>query len=177
VLLYGARHPGHAAGLIVQSGFARFDIPRLVEGFRRVAGDDVADMAGRDFRGEPVTDEESSRVGAAFGPHVPDGDERGRALKNLDLGPPGMELVRRTEIVEQLRRIEAPTLVCVGERDPVTPVAAAREIVDAMRSGVARLEVIPGAGHWAWKDAPDRFWPMITEFLASVQRPGHPTDR
>jgi 3-oxoadipate enol-lactonase len=88
-----------------------------------------------------------------------------------------MELVRRTEIVEQLRRIEAPTLVCVGERDPVTPVAAAREIVDAMRSGVARLEVIPGAGHWAWKDAPDRFWPMITEFLASVQRPGHPTDR
>ena len=39
VLLYGARHPGHAAGLVVQSGFARFPIPRLVEGFRRVAGD------------------------------------------------------------------------------------------------------------------------------------------
>jgi DNA-binding NarL/FixJ family response regulator len=39
VLLYSARHPGHAAGLVVQSGFARFPIPRLVEGFRRVAGD------------------------------------------------------------------------------------------------------------------------------------------
>lgn len=39
VLLYGARHPGHAAGLVVQSGFARWDTPRLVEGFRRVAGD------------------------------------------------------------------------------------------------------------------------------------------
>jgi proline iminopeptidase len=177
VLLYGARHPGHAAGLIVQSGFARFDIPRLVEGFRRVAGDDVADMAGRDFRGEPVAEEESSRVNAAFGPHVPDEDERGRALKNPDLAAPGMELLRRTEIVEQLRRIESPTLVCVGELDPVTPVAAAREIVDAMPSGVARLEVIPGGGHWAWKDAPDRFWPMITGFLASVQPSGHPADR
>jgi pimeloyl-ACP methyl ester carboxylesterase len=33
VLLYGVRHPGHAAGLIVQSAFARFDIPRLIEGF------------------------------------------------------------------------------------------------------------------------------------------------
>ena len=47
VLLYGARHPGHAAGLIVQSGFARWDPARLAEGFRRVAGDDVAAIAGR----------------------------------------------------------------------------------------------------------------------------------
>jgi pimeloyl-ACP methyl ester carboxylesterase len=47
VLLYGARHPGHAAGLIVQSGFARWDPARMVEGFRRVAGDEVAEIAGR----------------------------------------------------------------------------------------------------------------------------------
>ena len=31
VLLYGARHPGHAAGLIIASGFARWDPPRMVE--------------------------------------------------------------------------------------------------------------------------------------------------
>ena len=47
VLLYGARHPRHAAGLIVQSGFARWDPARLAEGFRCVAGDDVAAIAGR----------------------------------------------------------------------------------------------------------------------------------
>ena len=35
-----ARHPGHAAGLIAHGSFARPDIPRLVEGFRRGAGDD-----------------------------------------------------------------------------------------------------------------------------------------
>ena len=28
VLLYGARHPGHAAGLIVQSAFARWEAAR-----------------------------------------------------------------------------------------------------------------------------------------------------
>jgi pimeloyl-ACP methyl ester carboxylesterase len=168
VLLYGARHPGHAAALIVQSGFARFDIPRLVEGFRRVAGDEVAEIAGRDFGGEPVTDEESSQVDAAFGPGVPDSDQRARAARNLDLGPIGMELVRRTDIVDQLHRITCPTLVAVGELDPVTPVAAAREIADALPEGIAQLEVIPGAGHWAWMDAPDRFWPMITRFVASL---------
>ena len=44
VLLYGARHPGHAAGLVVQSGFARLDVPRLVEDFRRLAGDEIAEL-------------------------------------------------------------------------------------------------------------------------------------
>lgn len=170
VLLYGARHPGHAAGLIVQSGFARFDIPRLIEGFRRVAGDEVADIAGRSFGGDPVTEEESARVFAAFGPRVPDEDQRARPRTNLELNSYGIELVRRTDIVDQLRRVESPTLVSVGELDPVTPVAAAQEIVDALPEGIAQLEVIHGAGHWAWKDAPDRFWPIIVEFIDSTTR-------
>jgi proline iminopeptidase len=168
VLLYGARHRGHAAGLMVQSGFARFDIPRLVEGFRRVVGDDVAEIARRSFDGEPVSDEESGRVSAAFGPHVPDEAQRARPRKNLELNEYGMELVRRTNLVDQLSRIEAPTLVSVGELDPVTPVGAAEEIVDALPDGIAQLEVIEGAGHWAWKDAPDRFWAMIIEFIQST---------
>jgi proline iminopeptidase len=164
VLLYGARHPGHAAGLIVQSGFARFDVPRLVEGFRRVAGDEVAEIAGRSFTGLDVPDEDWDRVAAAFGPHVPDDEQRARSRTNLDLNPPGMELIRRTDIVEQLVRINVPTLVAVGELDPVTPVGAAEEIVAGIPEGIAQLRVIPGAGHWAWKDAPEALWEMIIEF-------------
>jgi pimeloyl-ACP methyl ester carboxylesterase len=56
-------------------------------------------------------------------------------------------------------RFDCPTLVGVEELDPVTPVAAAREIVDALPRGSARLEVTEGAGHFTWKDAPDRYWP------------------
>jgi proline iminopeptidase len=168
VLLYGARHPGHAIGLVVQSGFARFDIPRLVEGFRRVAGDEVAEIAGRSFRGEEVADEEWARVSAAFGPHVPDKEQGARPRKNLELNSPGMDIVRRTDIVDQLTAITSPTLVAVGELDPVTPVGAAEEIVDRLSDEVARLEVIAGAGHWAWKDAPDRFWSMMVEFIDST---------
>lgn len=178
VLLYGARHPGHAAGIVVQSGFARFDIPRLVDGFRRIAGNAVAEIAGRDFSGEPVTDEESASVAAAFGPHVPGQDQGARPRKNPELGAPGMELVRRLDILDQLGRVTSPTLVCVGELDPVTPVGAAEEIVHALPDGIAQLEVIQGAGHWAWKDAPDRFWPIISAFIngttRSVGRPNQP---
>ncbi|HET8873246.1 MAG TPA: alpha/beta hydrolase [Gaiellaceae bacterium] len=168
VLLYGARHPGHAAGLVVHSGFARFDIPRLVEGFRRVAGDEVAEIAGRSFRGEEVADGEWARVSVAFGPHVPDKEQGARPRKNLELNSPGMEVVRRTDIVDQLNAITSPTLVAVGELDPVTPVGAAEEIVDALPDGIAQLEVIDGAGHWSWKDAPDRFWSVMVEFIEST---------
>jgi proline iminopeptidase len=167
VLLYGARHPGHAAGLIVQAGFARFDVPRLVEGFRRVAGDEVAELAGRSFRGEEVPEEEGPRIGAAFGPRVPDDDQRARPRKNLELNAPGMDVVRSTDIRDQLGAVTSPTLVVVGELDPVTPVGAAEEIVAALPEGVGQLEIVGAAGHWAWKDAPERYWPTIVEFIES----------
>jgi pimeloyl-ACP methyl ester carboxylesterase len=170
VLLYGARHPGHAAGLIVQSGFARWDPLRLVDGFRRVAGDDVAEIAARSFGGEPVTEAESARVSAAFGPHVPDEAQSARPRKNPELNPPGMELIRRLDILDQLSRVDSPTLVSVGELDPVTPVAAAEEVAEALPEDIAQLRVIEGAGHWAWKDAPDRYWPMIVEFIQTTIR-------
>jgi pimeloyl-ACP methyl ester carboxylesterase len=169
-LLYGARHPGHASGLIVQSGFARWDLPRLVEGFRRVAGDEVADIAGRSYRGETVPDEEWARVFAAFGSRVPDEEQRARTPKNLELNAHGIEVIRRLDIVDQIGCVDCPTLVSVGELDPVTPVAAAEEIVGALPEGIAQLDVIAGAGHFTWLDAPDRFWAMIIEFINSTIR-------
>ena len=168
VLLYGARHPGHAAGLVVQSGFARWDTPRMVEGFRRVAGDEVAEIAGRSYAGEPVPDEEWARVFAAFGPHLPDEERKAHTPQNLELNSRGMELVRQLDIVDQLGHVDSPTLVSVGELDPVTPIAAAEEIVGALPEGIAQLEIIDGAGHFTWMDAPDRYWPMIIEFIDST---------
>ena len=168
VLLYGARHPGHAAGLVVQSGFARWDTPRMVEGFRSVAGDEVAEIARRSYAGEDVPDSEWSRVFSAFGPHLPDEERKAHTPQNLELNTRGMELIRRLDIVDQLSRVDSPTLVSVGELDPVTPVAAAVEVVGALPHGIAQLEVIDGAGHFAWMDAPERWWPMIIDFVAST---------
>ena len=165
VLLYGVRHPGHAAGLIVQSGFARWDAPRMVDAFRRVAGDDVAELAGRSYAGEEVSDEDWARVFAAFGPHRPKKAREANTPKNLELNEVGMDVVRRTDILGQLGRVDSPTLVVVGELDPVTPVAAAEEIVEALPEGIGQLVIIDGAGHFTWLDAPDRFWPLIIDFI------------
>jgi proline iminopeptidase len=165
VLLYGARHPAHAAGLIVQSGFARWDLARVVEGFRRAAGDQVAEIAGRGFGGEPTTEEEDDRVFAAFGPRIPDEAQLARRCQNPELNPYGMKLIGELDILDQLGGIDCPTLVSVGELDPVTPVPAAEETVAALPAGRGQLEVLAGAGHFPWLDVPDRYWPAIIGFI------------
>ncbi len=166
-MLYGARHPGHASALILQSTHARFDLERMVEGFRRFGGDEVAELARRDYGGDEVSDAEWARVFAAFGPRVPDQEQLARRINNAEVGTHGMELMRRFDVVDQLSRIDCPTLVCVGELDAVTPVDASREIVDALAPGVGRLEVIEGAGHFPWKDVPDRYFALIAEFVGT----------
>jgi pimeloyl-ACP methyl ester carboxylesterase len=167
-MLYGARHPGHAGGLILQSTMARFDLDRLVEGFRRNAGDEVAELARRSYDDEDVTDEEWDRVFAGFGPNVPDGDTEARGVKNRELNHPGMELLRRFDAIDELGRITSPTLVSVGELDGVTPVGASQEIVDAMPPGIARIGVIEGAGHFPWLDVPDRYFSLLSAFVTTA---------
>ena len=168
VLLYAARHPGHAGGLIVQSGFARWDAARMVAGFRRVAGDEVAEIARRSYAGDPVPDQDWARVFAAFGPHLPDRERLAAVPQNHALNEHGMALMRRLDITDQLNRVETPTLVSVGELDPVTPVPAAEEIVDVLPDGVGELAIVEGAGHFPWLDEPDRYWPAIINFTRAA---------
>jgi proline iminopeptidase len=165
-LLYGARHPGHAGGLILQSTVARFDLDRLTDGVRRVAGDEVAAVARRDYGGEDVSAEEFAPVWLAFGPHVPDAAALRRIVRNPDVNPRGLSLLRTFDASAQLARITSPTLVCVGELDPVTPVPASEEIVAGLRHASSRLEVLAGAGHFPWLDVPDRYRSIIAQFIA-----------
>ena len=172
-MLYGARHPGHAGGLILQSTMARFDLDRLVEGVRRVAGDEVAELARRDYGGDPVSDAEWERVFAAFGPVVPGKDELARRIRNPAVAERGMDLMRGLDVVDQLHRIELPTLIAVGALDAVTDLEAAREIASGLAPGIGRLEVIPGAGHFPWLDAPETYWPLIEAFVTDVDARTH----
>ena len=60
------------------------------------------------------------------------------------------------------------TRVCIGALDPVTPVDAAREVAEALPEGIVTLEVIANSGHFPWKDARDRYWPIVTDFVAAA---------
>jgi len=166
-LVYGARHPGHASALVIQSGMARMDVDELVETFRLLAGDEAADIVRRVYGGdsESVTPEEWGPVWRLFGPWVPV-EERRRTVVNEALNAPGLRLMQTFDVRGQLSAIDSPTLVCAGELDPITGPAAAREIADALPG--ARLEVLAGAGHFPWMDVPETYWPLINGFVASV---------
>lgn len=168
-LVYAARHPAHPRALVLQSGCARFDLGRVVEEFRRRGGDEVAASVARAYGGEGSgTPEEWAARWRLFGPWVPGEEEFARVVAHQALNAHGLELLREFDVVEQLGGIACPTLVCVGELDPITPVAAARELVDALPGGIARLEILEGAGHFTWRDAPDRYWPLLTEFVTAA---------
>ena len=94
-----------------------------------------------------------------------------RRVGHPELGPYGMERVRAVDLLDGLGGVETATLVVVGTEDPVTPVAAAEEIVHAMPRGRARLEVLPEAGHFPWLDQPDRLRAVLSDFVAGVAAP------
>jgi pimeloyl-ACP methyl ester carboxylesterase len=173
-LVYAVRHPGHAGALVLQSTTGRFDVPRLVEEFRRRGGDEVASIVERVYGGDsrPVSPEEWAPCWKLFGPWVLGDEERARTVVNRELNALGLGLLRGFDVLDRVGGVDCPTLVCAGELDPVTPPAAARELVDALPGGVARLEVVEGAGHFTWKDSPDRYWPVLVDFVTGAGRPG-----
>jgi len=177
-MLYAARHPDHPGALVLDSTTARFDVERMVATFRRLGGDAMAETIARVYLGDStqVTPEEWAPCWAKFGHWVPGATEKARIPFNAALNPPGLKLLARFNALDQLRLIECPTLVCVGVLDPGTPVASAREIMDGLSRGNARLEIIEDAGHFPWRDNPDRYWPAVSEFVATSVRGELQTD-
>jgi len=101
---------------------------------------------------------------------VPGDQERERTVVNAALNPPGLALLREFDVLAEVHTIDSPTLVCGGELDPMAPPELLRELYEALPSAYARLEVIEGAGHFTWRDAPDRYWPVLEEFVSTVSR-------
>jgi pimeloyl-ACP methyl ester carboxylesterase len=67
--------------------------------------------------------------------------------------------------LEELRRLAVPTLMIWGDRDPVVPLARAREV--AAEIPHARLEVLP-AGHVPQLGHPDRVAALLEEFATTA---------
>jgi len=166
-MVYAVRHPGHARGLVLQSTFARFDLDRIEEEFTRRGGEEAGRVARLVYAGEgaSVADEEWDRTWRLIGRWVPGEDELARTIVNREVNRTGGDAMRRFDVVGELGVVDCPVLVCVGELDAITPVSAAREIHAALPAGNARLEIVEDAGHFTWRDAPDRYWPLLEEFV------------
>jgi pimeloyl-ACP methyl ester carboxylesterase len=78
-----------------------------------------------------------------------------------------LALAGRTDTTASLPNIACPTLVLVGEKDTVTPVAAAQHLKDSIPG--SQMAVIPGAGHVSNMENPAEFNKHLTQFIAGIK--------
>ncbi|MFE7710412.1 alpha/beta fold hydrolase [Streptomyces sp. NPDC057486] len=81
----------------------------------------------------------------------------------------GMGRSAPTDAGAQLGKVRCPVLVVMGTLDPdwADPHAEGSAIVDALPSGLGRLEMIEGAGHYPHDQFPDQVVSLMLAFLRS----------
>jgi proline iminopeptidase len=167
-MAYAARHPGDVAALVLQSTRPRLDLDGLVEAFRRVGGDEAAEVARRFWSGDPDALAAYASVCAPlYGPSTVDPDEIARMMVNIELLSDPGRVVRDVDLRSELASVCCPTLVVAGDLDPWGSVDAAAEIVAGLPSECVRYEVFPGAGHHIHHDDPERWFAMVREFVTT----------
>jgi len=74
------------------------------------------------------------------------------------------------DAIERLKGLRIPTLVVCGENDRFMPTPHARALAAAIPR--SRLRCIPGVGHLAYLESPDRFAAEVLGFLAARPQGG-----
>jgi proline iminopeptidase len=127
---------------------------------------EVAQLMAR----EPASDAEFIEIWTALAPHYMRTADPASLLDELD-----PELVRADSSArvfaalsgwsstDRLRTISCPTLVLAGQYDVFCSVPQLERI--ARRISGAELVVFTGSGHFMWLEEPDRFFPLVIEWL------------
>ena len=145
-------HPDRIAGLVLIGSTSECR-EKVAEWYERIAVAGESQGLGG-LRREIYGDSSSKEiVGDAQGiSHVT------RMLKSLHSDP----------LTPKLAALACPTLLLVGEKDPMGP-KASQIIHDAMPEGTAQLRTLPGLGHWLHVEAPDEVLSALDEWLTDTK--------
>jgi pimeloyl-ACP methyl ester carboxylesterase len=170
---YATRHPEHPAAIGLMVTAAReAPVEEIVEGFRRLGGDKVAELVRTDL--EHSTPETSARFVREALPLM---SQHPDALAVIErdvrraVRKPEVEIhfsngeVKSMDFRADLGRVTCPTLVVSGELDPVCPPTCFQEIVASLPAGLAEAYLIPGAGHLVTLDAQQECEQILRDFV------------
>jgi proline iminopeptidase len=65
----------------------------------------------------------------------------------------------------ELAKIECPTLVVTGDKDPITPIGDAQEIFDHLPEHRRHLEIVSEAGHSVERAQPEAYAKLVRDFI------------
>jgi pimeloyl-ACP methyl ester carboxylesterase len=168
---FAITYPDAYSALILSATAARFNLPEVVETFRRLGGDDLATIAQgfytaadpvmRDrflVEGFPFYTVKRQEIGA-LSPFKPD---------VLDYFFSDAGEARSFDFRAELARVTAPTLVLGGDTDPVISAAAVRELAASFAPGVARMVIFDECGHGPARDQPEAALAVLRDFISEV---------
>lgn len=173
-LSYATRHPNHAAALVLISTAAKFDFSAIYQAFERRGGKEVRDIAeaywtrptdeGRElYKKRCVPFYSYENVGS------PDWLPRvlWRNETALWFNGPNNEH-GQFDYRDDLSKIECPTLVMVGEEDPITPSEFSDTIVENLHRDRAIYVKFKNCGHGVVGDRPSEALKTLRDFIESV---------
>jgi proline iminopeptidase len=167
---YLARHPAHAAKVVLSSTSHHMGLERKLAMFERLGGPAARDAA-RAFWQAP-----GPATWAAYNEHCRDlynptpgnADARQRTVFNEDILFTSASGEQQTmQLLPGLASVQCPVLVMAGELDPVTPLADAQDIAAAIPAPWGRLVTYPNAGHGAWRDDPVAAMATLRDFITA----------
>jgi len=169
---YLARHPQHAARVILSSTSHHMGLPRKLAMFERLGGE-AARAAAEAFWTAPgeATWARYQELCTPLYNTKPAADPlaRGRTLFNTEILFTSAGGEQRTmNLLPGLANVCCPVLVLAGDTDPVTPLEDAQDIAAAIPAPWGRLVTIEGAGHGTWRDQPEAALRVIREFVAAA---------
>ncbi len=172
-MAFATRHPEKVGKLVLSSTAARMRLEDTYAMMAKLGGAEAADIARR-FWNDPTPRGANEYMAKCLPLYNPTGDDaaaavRARAIMRLEVMFSFIQDQQRTmNFLPALSRITSPTLVLVGGLDPITPVACAQEIADALPAGLGRMEIFEKAGHGVHRDEPERAEAVLRAFLSEA---------
>jgi pimeloyl-ACP methyl ester carboxylesterase len=168
---YIARHPGHAAKVVLSSTSPHMALERKLVMFERLGGARAREVA-QTFWTAPSRASWADYWDVCHGLYnqQPASDADGAArvihLDEILFHFAGGEMPA-LNLLPGLARAQCPVLVMAGELDPVCPLADSQDIAGALPRQWGRLATFAGSGHGAWRDEPEAAFALLREFIVS----------
>jgi proline iminopeptidase len=176
-MAYALRYPRHLGKLVLCSTRASRPEPeREAMVFEGLGGKEAGDAARR-YLCVDNPDREALREYIRLcrplysrSPYNPDNDAR--QAWRFDV----LRAFRKSEdytfdFISDLSRVKCPTLVLVGEDDPITPPFYSERMAAALPQHLVRFERFLNAGHGIIADAPEPFLRVLREFITGQSAP------
>lgn len=160
-----------SALVLSNSGAGLIDHEATREAFRRLGGDDVAEIAWQGLENPgPATTKAYNEACLQFYSHRPGAAEFAEsmfenAIRTPEVGRHFQSTIKTLEPSRYAATVECRTLILCGTDDVMVPQTVAYALRDSFPRDRARLEFVPDAGHFLYRDNPEHAYEVLRAFV------------